>query len=99
MADPDNTSQTPWIERASSVKLLCQLLIVVCVGLFLPDILDLLHIGYHKHGHYSAEGWLGFYAIFGFIAYSFIVGAGWVWRSVVMRGEDFYDDGGESDDA
>ncbi len=70
MADPDNTSQPPWIERASSVKLLCQLLVVVCVGLFLPDILDLLHIGYHKHGHYSAEGWLGFYAIFGFIAAS-----------------------------
>ena len=35
---------------------------------------------------------------FGFFAYSLIVGVGWVWRSVVMRGEDFYGDG-DSDDA
>ncbi|MFP6592732.1 MAG: hypothetical protein VCE12_19655 [Candidatus Latescibacterota bacterium] len=98
MADQDTPTTTPWIERASSVRLLCRLLFVISACLFLPDVLDVLHIGYHKHVHYSAESWLGFYAVFGFVAYSLIVGVGWVWRSVVMRGEDFYGDG-DSDDA
>ncbi len=100
MAD-DTTTVTPWIERASSVKLLVRLLFVVSACLFVPDVLDLVGIGYHKHGHYDAEGWFGFYAVFGFIAYSFIVGAGWIWRSLVMRKENFYDGDadGEDDDA
>ena len=97
MAGQDTPTTTPWIERASSVQLLCRLLFVISAGLFLPDVLDLLDIGYHKHVHYSAERWLGFYAVFGFVAYSFIVGAGWVWRSLVMRGEDFYSDGDDDD--
>ncbi len=80
----------PWIERASSIALLYRLLLVLCLGLLLPDVLDLLHIGYHKHTHYSAEGWFAFYAIFGFIAYSLIVGAGFIWRRVVKRDEDYY---------
>mgnify|MGYP006434624555 FL=1 len=83
-------TQTPWIERGSSLTLLYRLLIVICLGLLIPDALDLLHIGYHKHIHYSAEGWFAFYSIFGFIAYSLIVGAGFIWRRVVMRDEDYY---------
>ena len=89
----------PWIERASSVRLLYRLLLVLCALLFLPDVLHVLHVDvYHKHGHYDAEGWLGFYAIFGFLAYSFIVGAGWIWRRVVMRPEDYYGDDGDDGD-
>ena len=83
-------AQTPWIERGSSLTLLYRLLIVICLGLLIPDALDLLHIGYHKHTHYGAEGWFAFYSIFGFIAYSLIVGAGFIWRRVVMRDEDYY---------
>lgn len=94
MSEPD--SHTPWIERGASITRLYRLLIVLCVGLLVPDVLDLLHVGYHKHIHYGAEGWLAFYAVFGFVAYSFIVGAGWVWRRVVIRSEDYY---GGGDDA
>ncbi|HCV22868.1 MAG: hypothetical protein VX528_17600 [Candidatus Latescibacterota bacterium] len=83
-------TQTPWIERGSSLNLLYRLLIVICLGLLVPDVLDMLHIGYHKHIHYGAEGWFAFYSIFGFIAYSLIVGAGFIWRRVVMRDEDYY---------
>ena len=46
---------------------------------------------YHKHVHYAVEKIPGFYAVFGFVAYSLIVGFGWVWRAVVMRKEDYYD--------
>jgi hypothetical protein len=45
----------------------------------------------HRHAHYSVEGLYGFYALFGFIAYALIVGAGWLWRRIVLRKEDYYD--------
>jgi hypothetical protein len=93
MSEPTSTNK-PWLERGSSTTLLYRLLLALCLLLLVPDVLDLLHVGYHKHLHYSAEGWFAFYAVFGFIAYSFIVGAGWVWRRVVMRDEDYYERGG-----
>ena len=81
----------PWIERASSMTVLYRLLLVLCLGLLVPDVLDMLHIpGYHKHIYYGADGWFACYAIFGFIAYSLIVGAGFIWRRVVKRDEDYY---------
>ena len=80
-----------WIERPGSTGRLFGLLIVGCVVLLLADVGDMVGILYHKHVHYAVEKIPGFYAIFGFIAYSLIVGAGWIWRSVVMRREDYYD--------
>ena len=74
-----------WLERPGSIKKLFVSLVVLSVLLILADLVD------HKHAHYAIEEWFGFYAIFGFIAYSFIVGAGWIWRRVVMRKEDYYD--------
>ena len=47
---------------------------------------------YHKHVNYEVEHWFGFYPLFGFLAYSFIVFAAHLWRRVVMRGEDYYGD-------
>ena len=78
-------SQAGWLERPGSIKKLFVSLLVVSGLLFLADLF------YHKHAHYAIEEWFGFYAIFGFIAYSLIVGAGWLWRRVVMRQEDYYD--------
>ena len=90
----DNTSargDRGWLARPGSVDVLFRLLLAACAVLLLADVLDLLGIGYHKHVHYSVENVAGFYAIFGFAAYSFIVGAGWIWRRIVMRDEDYYD--------
>ena len=64
---------------------------MVCVLLILVDFLDVAHVLYHKHVHFSPEGWFGFYGFFGFLAYSFIVVGGWLWRKVVGRSEDYYD--------
>jgi hypothetical protein len=80
-----------WLDRSENVTRLYRILIGVCVLLFVPDLLDLAGVFYHKHVHYRVEGWVGFYAIFGFLAYSFIVVGGWAWRKVVMREEDYYD--------
>ena len=85
--DEQKETRQSWIERPGSTGKLFGLLIVGCVVLLLADVGDL----YHKHVNYAVEKIPGFYAIFGFVAYSLIVGAGWVWRSVVMRKEDYYD--------
>ena len=87
----DQEEKQYWLDRSENVTLLYKILIGVCVLLFIPDLMDLAGVVYHKHGHYRAESWLGFYAIFGFLAYSFIVLGGWLWRKLVMRGEDYYD--------
>ena len=79
------------MDKPGSTNVLYRLLLVACAILLLADVLDMLGIGYEKHVHYSIENVGGFYAIFGFAAYSFIVGAGWIWRRVVMRDEDYYD--------
>ena len=90
------STEKPWLERGSSMTLLYRLLIVACLLLLLPDVLDLLGLGYHKHVHYAAERWFAFYGAFGFVAYSAIVGAGWIWRRVVMRDEDYYEGDGDA---
>ncbi len=79
-----------WIERPGSTGKLYRLLLVICGLLLAADLLDVLGV-FHKHVHHDAEGWLGFYSLFGFAAYAFIVGAGWVWRALVGRGPDYYD--------
>tara|TARA_B100000035_G_scaffold286304_1_gene270520 strand:- start:21 stop:296 length:276 start_codon:yes stop_codon:yes gene_type:complete len=84
-------NKTYWLDRPENITRLFRILLVVCILLFLPDVMDLMGIVYHKHIVYSAEGWMGFYALFGFIAYSFIVLAGWIWRWTVRREEDYYD--------
>ena len=85
-----NDSGQGWIERPGNAGKLYRLLLVVCGLLLALDLLDVLGV-FHKHLHHDAEGWLGFYSFFGFAAYAFIVGAGWVWRAIVGRGPDYYD--------
>ena len=80
-----------WIENPDNIRKLYRILLIVCTLLLAADLLDLMHVFYHKHTHYDVEGWFGFYGIFGFIAYALIVGAGWIWRTIVMRDPDYYD--------
>jgi len=77
--------KTYWLEKAGNLDKICWVLYALCGFLMLADFF------YHKHIVFSPEGWFGFYAFFGFISYSFIVLAGWIWRRVVMRKEDYYD--------
>ena len=87
----EQKSDGGWLEKPGSSNALYRLLLACCAVLLLADVLDMLGIGYHKHVHYGIESVGGFYAIFGFAAYSLIVGAGWIWRRVVIRDEDYYD--------
>ena len=74
-----------WLDEATNQTRLFYVLIAICVGLFGADF------AIERHAHFAAESVSGFYAVFGFVAYSAIVGAGWLWRRVVLRRQDYYD--------
>ena len=50
-----------------------------------------LNVVLHPHGHLEYEDWFGFHAVFGFLAYLFIVGGAVQLRKIVKREEDYYD--------
>ena len=60
-------------------------------------ILAVLELFLHRHGVASIENRFMFPAIFGFLAFMFIVQVGKWLRLLIMRPEDYYE-GGESDD-
>lgn len=62
-----------------------QILVTVCMLLVAGDFF------YDKHGHYAAEEWLGFYALYGALSIVGIVLLARVLRRIVMRDEDYYD--------
>ena len=50
----------------------------------------------HRHpsfaaGEFTAEGWFGFYAIYGFIACVLLVLIATQLRKILMRAEDYHD--------
>ncbi len=74
-----------WLDEPNNVKKVIYALCIVCVGLFLADAL------YHKHSHFEAENFFGFYAIFGFVVcVALVLAAKWM-RILLMRPEDYYD--------
>jgi hypothetical protein len=86
MIDDKHQESRCWLDEARNIDKLYCVLIGLCAVLFIADF------AVHRHAHFDAEGLYGFYALFGLIAYAFIVGAGWLWRRVVLRKEDYYDD-------
>jgi len=60
---------------------------VVCALLLLIDIL------YHRHVIHAWESLFGFYALFGFVACVVLVLVAKEMRKVLMRDQDYYEDG------
>ncbi len=86
MSEQHNDTETKrWLDYPANVQKIVWAVVVVCAGLFLADAL------YHKHPHFEAEGWFGFYAIYGFISFFGIVILGKYLRKLIMRDEDYYD--------
>ncbi|MBO89719.1 MAG: hypothetical protein CMP14_09380 [Rickettsiales bacterium] len=74
-----------WLDEPHNVKKVIYALFVICLALFIADAF------YHKHSHFEAENFFGFYAIFGFIVcVALVLAAKWM-RVVLMRSEDYYD--------
>ncbi len=74
-----------WFYRRGNQNLLLGVLVAACVAVLVAGLVV------ERHGHFGVDGWFGFYPLFGFVAYCFIVAAGWAWRRVVMRAEDYYE--------
>ena len=72
-------------DNPRNVSLVIRGLYVVCALLFLLDFVV------HRHVVREWEGFTGFYAIFGFIAYVTIVLTAKLLRKVLQRKEDYYD--------
>lgn len=81
MSAPDDT---PWLERASTIKGLVITLYTVCGLLLAADLFV------HRHSHFGFEQWFGFYAFYGFGAYVFIVTSAKGLRRLLRRDPDYY---------
>ena len=73
-----------WVDRPGSAKKLIWLLAIFCGATILANLT------YSNKGHYSAENILGFYAVYGFVAFSFIIFAAKALRELIKRPEDYY---------
>ena len=74
-----------WLDKPSSVDLLIKILIGACVLTVMADFF------YHKHGAFHFQEFVGFDAIYGFVAYVGLVHLAKGLRLLVMRSEDYYD--------
>ena len=72
-----------WFER--NERVLFWALVGTCLALLAAEVF------YEHHGYFVIDGWPGFYAVFGFVAFVFIVFAGKGLRRLIMRDEDYYD--------
>lgn len=54
-------------------------------------LLALADLVVHRHAEAGIDGWLGFYAAYGFVACVALVLAAKLLRRIVMRPEDYYD--------
>ncbi|MDD9857732.1 MAG: hypothetical protein OXU96_06785 [Gammaproteobacteria bacterium] len=85
-----------FFDRPRNVKRMLRVFYAVCAGLLTADFL------FHRHVVHAFEAVPGFYALFGLAACVVLVLAAKEMRKILMRGEDYYegggDDAGESDD-
>ena len=72
-------------DNPKNVKLVIRMLYVSCFILFAMDLVI------HRHTVHPWESFIGFYAIYGFLACVILVLLARELRKVVMRDEDYYD--------
>ncbi|HEX5757546.1 MAG TPA: hypothetical protein VFY12_14505 [Arenimonas sp.] len=80
-----------WLDRPRNVTRLVYGLYALCAALLAADLL------YEKHVHFAFEAWFGFFALFGFGAYVFIVLSAKALRRLIRRPEDYYERGNDGD--
>jgi len=74
-----------WLDKPGSVNLLIYILIAACSASVLADFF------YHKHGEFHFQEFIGFDAIYGFVAYVGLVNLAKGVRILLMRNENYYD--------
>ncbi len=62
------------------------------MGFFIALVLVLVAEGFvEMHHEFSVEHFYGFFAVYGFISYVFLIFAAKILRKIIMRKEDYYD--------
>jgi len=56
----------------------------ICASLLLVDVF------HRKHGHFLFEEQFGFYSLYGFLSYIFIVTSAKLLRKILKRDENYY---------
>lgn len=72
-------------DRRSMKSVLVPMLVVAAVSTVAADLL------YAKHGEYAFQEWIGFDAIYGFLAGLFLVVTARGLRGLLERSEDYHD--------
>lgn len=94
MPEMQNQEPARWLDEAHNVRKIYRGLFVVC-GVLLVGGEALLfgsRSGAEAHG-FGFEHWPGFYSFFGFVACVALVLAAKELRKLLMRPEDYYEDG------
>ena len=73
-----------WVESESKLNLAIYILAGLCAFLFVLDFIV------HRHSYAPKEGTPGFYALTGFLAFSFIVLGSGALRWFIARAENYY---------
>lgn len=82
-----------WVEAKATGQLIFWGLAALSVILIALDI-DFI---FERHYKEEIEGITGFYALYGFLAFSFVVLMGWPLGRLLRRDENFYGDEGDEE--
>lgn len=74
-----------WTYRENGRRAFRHVLAILAAGFLLGEL------ALHRHAYLGLEGLFGFYAIFGFLAFAFVVLTGAPLRKFLGRKEDYYD--------
>lgn len=74
-----------YFDRPEVKRRLWILLFAVCALTIIPDLFT------HRHPHFGFDGFIGFYALFGFIACAVLILLAKVIGRVLKVNEDYYD--------
>ncbi len=72
------------LEKPDNIRRMIVALAIFCGLLFLADFVI------HRHGHFPVENLPGFYGIYGFCAFTFIIFAVKLLRRLLWRPENYY---------
>ena len=82
----DHRRAPGWLEKPSTVNALVYGIWVIC------GLLVIAEFFYSSHPHFGIDGWFAFNAVFGFVAYCFVVFTAKGLRVFVARRSDYYAD-------
>lgn len=89
MSDHHHADDKGWADRPGVRRFIVGVLIIACLGAAAAGFNEAWH---NPHPHFDVEGFPVFFAIYGFVAFAFIVLAGQHLRRLVGRKEDYYDE-------